>query len=465
MAPERGNITGLTRFMNIPSNPPMPRRWLERGAGHRNPQPTECQRCRLTVHPRLSLVFGALSSPVLLSLAVFLNTPCSQAQSGPPAPGHRSSLRDEWVDADTGHRVVRLSRLPGTSQSFYFHQNAFTAKGDKMVFENSAPGGTNRLFVFDWSTRESRPLTETGVRGGVVAPAGRRVYYQRLGGLYSTHLDTLETKFIGRLPPRGSAATVNADETLVAGTFTEPGGPTIDTSGPKSAWFDKVFEAKRTQDLYTVEIATGKTNAFYRYEGWLNHLQFSPSAPQLLMFCHEGPWHKLDRIWLIHTDGSGLCLVHRRTVPMEIAGHEFWGPVGKTIWFDLQVPRGEKFFLAGMDLATGHETRYPLERDQWSVHFNVTRDGRLFAGDGGAPNMVAHATNGKWLWLFTPQAEGTLRAEHLVDMRQHSYGLEPNVNFTPDGKWVVFRGNFDGSSQVYAVEVAKAGAAPSRATK
>ena len=34
---------------------------------------------------------------------------------------------------------------------------------------------------------------------------------------------------------------------------------------------------------------------------------------------------------------------------------------------------------------------------------------------------------------------------------------EPNVQFTPDGKWIVFRGNFDdGDAQVYAVEVAKA---------
>jgi len=44
------------------------------------------------------------------------------------------NLRDEWVDSETGHRVVRLSRLPGSSSSFYFHQNAFTAEGDKMVF-------------------------------------------------------------------------------------------------------------------------------------------------------------------------------------------------------------------------------------------------------------------------------------------------------------------------------------------
>ena len=70
--------------------------------------------------------------------------------------------------------------------------------------------------------------------------------------------------------------------------------------------------------------------------------------------------------------------------------------------------------------------------------------------------MVARARNGKWLYLFTPQTIGTLKAEKLVNLAKHNYNLEPNVNFTPDGKWIVFRGNFDGSAQVYAVEVAKA---------
>jgi oligogalacturonide lyase len=258
-----------------------------------------------------------------------------------------------------------------------------------------------------------------------------------------------------RLPGRGGPGTINADDTLAAGTFTEPGGPRIDRSGPRSGWFDKIFDAHQPQWLYTLDTETAKTNAFYRYEGWLNHLQFSPTDPKLLLFCHEGPWHKVDRIWLIHTDGSGLRSVHPRTVPMEIAGHEFWSWEGKTVWFDLQVPRSETFFVAGVDVKSGKETRYSVERDQWSVHFNISRDGKLFAGDGGAPNMVAHATNGKWIWLFTPQTNGTMRAEQLVNMHEHDYSLEPNVNFTPDAKWIVFRGNFDGSRQVYAVEVAK----------
>ena len=60
----------------------------------------------------------------------------------------------------------------------------------------------------------------------------------------------------------------------------------------------------------------------------------------MLMFCHEGPWHKIDRIWTIRTDGSNKSLIHTRTMAMEIAGHEFFGPRRKTIlWYDLQTPR------------------------------------------------------------------------------------------------------------------------------
>ena len=40
----------------------------------------------------------------------------------------------EWIEPATGHRVVRLSREPGTA-SFYFHQNGYTEAGDKLVVE------------------------------------------------------------------------------------------------------------------------------------------------------------------------------------------------------------------------------------------------------------------------------------------------------------------------------------------
>jgi hypothetical protein len=42
----------------------------------------------------------------------------------------------------------------------------------------------------------------------------------------------------------------------------------------------------------------------------------------------------------------------------------------------------------------------------------------------------------------------------LVNLAHHDYSLEPNVTFTPDGHWIVFRSNMFGPTQVFAVEVA-----------
>src|SRR5215471_8513044 len=43
----------------------------------------------------------------------------------------------DWIDRATGHRVIRLSGDDGGS-SLYFHQNAYTPKGDKFVFNTRA---------------------------------------------------------------------------------------------------------------------------------------------------------------------------------------------------------------------------------------------------------------------------------------------------------------------------------------
>jgi oligogalacturonide lyase len=50
---------------------------------------------------------------------------------------------------------------------------------------------------------------------------------------------------------------------------------------------------------------------------------------------------------------------------------------------------------------------------------------------------------------------GVFHAERLVNMSKHNYHLEPNVQFTPDGRWIVFRSNMFGPTQVYEVEIAK----------
>jgi oligogalacturonide lyase len=374
----------------------------------------------------------------------------------------------EWIEPATGHKVIRLSTEPG-SASFYFHQNAYTANGDKLVF--ATPTG---LSAINLPTRKIEQIVDGRADQVVVGRNSRQVFYVKERVVYATDIDTHATREIAKLPPdfrRGSGLAVNADETLLAGSFVK-GGQETNASPPSEeqsqmlppdmrpplARMDGRLEirwaARLPMALFTISIKSGEIKTFHPSNDWLNHVQFSPTDPTLIMFCHEGPWHKVDRIWTIRTDGSDLRKIHARTMDMEIAGHEFFSADGKIIWFDLQTPKGKEFWLAGVVLATGEKIRYQVQRDQWSVHYNVSRDGKWFSGDGGGPNSVAAPGNGQWLYLFTPE-DGVLKAERLVDLAKHNYYLEPNATFTPDGKWIIFRSNMHGHSQVYAVEVAK----------
>jgi oligogalacturonide lyase len=307
----------------------------------------------------------------------------------------------------------------------------------------------------------------------IVSRNSRTVYYLRhTNGIltaYSTQLDTHDTREIGRVPGGGSALAVNANDTLLAGSFAVGGDhfpkPATESKGD---WMLRRLKGHQKMALYTLDIKTGKLKTFNSSTEWLNHVQFSPTDPNLILFCHEGPWQLVDRIWTIHTDGTGLQLIHSRTMQMEIAGHEFFSPDGKYIWYDLQTPKGEDFWLAGYEIATGKRVWYHMQRNEWSIHFNVTRDGTLFAGDGGDSGQVAHAPDGRWLYLFHPRLNdgqtkadsknmiqtGVFDSEKLVNMERQDYSLEPNVNFSPDGKWIVFRSKMFDAEYVLVVEVA-----------
>ncbi len=393
------------------------------------------------------------------------------AQTDPPK---------SWIDPDTGHRVLRLTDEPA-SASLYFNQNGYTPDGKKLVF--TTPSG---ISTFDFERRAVQQVVTGPVRIIEVGHKTASVFYTKGNTVFVTNIDSGATREIGRIAERGSAVTVNADETLLAGTYTEAVGPSgntyaapvraaqseqphpLDQPANKGQMMEERLAAHIPMGMFVMSTSTGKVTTIHKSTDWLNHLLFSPTDPTLLMFCHEGPWHKVDRIWTIRTDGSQITKVHTRTMSMEIFGHEFWSADGKTIWYDLQTPRGEDFWLAAYSVDTGDRAWYHLQRDEWSIHFNATRDGKLICGDGGDPGQVAHARNGQWIYLFRPELTanlgsasnglvqpGILHSEKLVNMQKHQYKLEPNVSFSPDSNWVIFRSNMFGPTYVFAVEVQK----------
>ena len=407
-----------------------------------------------------------------------------------PKKNLREPLPKEWIDADTGHRVVRLTDDAGGS-TLYFHDNAFSPEGDTLML--NTPNGIAIVDVAKIGTSGAQlAIVASRARAGYVARRTREIYYDGSGSgtVTAVNIDTRRTRDV-----RYARGIVNADETLSVvknGNASDPDGTYArPPTRPLVPQLQRMFPGKKMDELtpdqqFSVtkedglaaralnptlqsfvftNLETGESRETGFQYGDLNHLQFNPVNPNLLLYCHEGTWHELDRTWTIRTDGTQMQLMHRRAMDMEINGHEWWSWDGKTVWFDLQTPRSQDFWIAGVNMETGKETRYHLERGWWGVHFNSSRDDTLFASDGGDASQVAYATDGMWINLLRVQPPGsnaTMTREKLVDMSRHNYvtgrgGLEPNVHITPDKKWVVFTGQFaQGQRHVYAVEIEKA---------
>jgi len=382
-----------------------------------------------------------------------------------------------WIDPDTGHRVIRLTNEPG-SASFYFNVNAYTPDGREMAY-TTADGA---IGVVDLATLATRIAVPGPVRAVVVGRKTPRVFYLKPAenALYATNLDTGETQKLAVLQRSGSVITINADETLAAGTRTLAGGAerrfvTGDSRGLVQAVDKNEMMARRLaerlpMEMFTIDLRTGAENVILKATDWLNHLQFSPVDPALLMYCHEGSGWRVDRIWTIRTDGTQNTMIpdepgRNRILETELAGHEWWSPDGRTIYVDLHLLKGEVGFLASYNLDTRKHTWYHYEQNEWAIHYNLSPDGTVFCGDGsGRPGAG-------WIFLFHPQRipddqtlgtdliqGGVLKSERLCNMSKHNFRLEPNVSFTPDQKYVVFRSDMFGPTYAFAVEVAKAGA-------
>src|SRR5689334_11648707 len=95
--------------------------------------------------PTLRRQAKAFASAALLHSCLFLIgvSHSALAQEEPPT---------DWVEPATGHRVVRLSREPG-SQSLYFHQNPYSANGKKLIFTNR-----HGIAVANLETREIKQV-------------------------------------------------------------------------------------------------------------------------------------------------------------------------------------------------------------------------------------------------------------------------------------------------------------------
>ncbi|KAK0360105.1 hypothetical protein LTR94_028615, partial [Friedmanniomyces endolithicus] len=229
----------------------------------------------------------------------------------------------EWIDQKTGRRVRRVSPDAGGGKP-YFYKNMFLPGGDLMVI--STPQGISLVNLADWSLSVLVPEANADLM--FTGRAGRNVYYSvtepgdgqlmdRAKTVFVIDVDTRQTRKVGQIP-NGQINSVNADETLLLGFVAYESQPLQpDVPDPRNRRFDQAeyaangpdgkplnfarakgvrmlqrWAARYPMEIFVLDLKTGERRVIHSTNEWIGHTQFSPTDPQQIIFCHEGPWHR-----------------------------------------------------------------------------------------------------------------------------------------------------------------------------
>jgi oligogalacturonide lyase len=368
----------------------------------------------------------------------------------------------EYQDSYSGRTVRRLTDYLGHSHHFYFTDPGFFNADRSLVFVSQRENASN-FFRYDLEDGRITQLTDLSVRQriyGCVSAATQRLYFWSDNDLTEIDLVSLEERVVwraeGPLPPMGRPSPTADGRYLVAQLMErpEPRGAAVSYSYSR---FVEFFEAKPHTQIVRVDIESGQMEVIHEDRRYMGHLNTSPRRPELMTFCHEGPWARIDqRIWGLNV-ASGECWPIRDQSDAPAAseqgyciGHEYWFADGERVGYHGKPRKGRGDHIFGH---LRYDNSEPVE-----VHFNYA-SGHFHSLDESL--MVGDGTNVRgprpFIQLFrwdevTQQYVGPkILAMHRSTFNdQHAH---PHPHFTPDGRYVLYTSDLTSYSNMYLVEV------------
>jgi len=382
-------------------------------------------------------------------------------------PKHYPSEIKKFNDPITGRLIWQLTQNARNGH-FYFTENSFVDNDEEIYFtsDRDTPGCPN-MFHMDLCTGEITRKTyftgESKLNKPSKTPDGGFLLYNVDNKLVLHETKTDKQEVIYTVPEgwRPGRCTMNCDETLVAILQCEI--PPARDSGEYATSYpcedDFHYRYKRHR-IDVIEVKTGKTYNV-RYDTHLGgHLQFSPVDPNMMMFCHEGPWHLVkQRIWLLHAKTGEIRPVYRQGAN-DCVGHEFWTRNGR-IFFDNRGPnhdgtistdktqmiikeKVDTGLLPIVGLADANcKILRTIELQNYCNHYHATTDEELLVGDDVDDLLLIDISGEKPVT--------TVLTRHSTSWVNQGAHCHPTFGWKD--KRIIYTTDCTGSPQIYMLEI------------
>ncbi|MCG3181033.1 MAG: Oligogalacturonate lyase [Phycisphaerae bacterium] len=353
-------------------------------------------------------------------------------------------------DSQTGVAIERITDDVANTYYPYFTQPIVSADANFVLLASDRAGAW-QLFVRDMAGRRIVQLTDArGVRasGACMDPVRGRVYYFADRELRGVGLDGSGDRAIYACPAgyRPGILSVSSCGRYLAFAYVEDLPVSTQTGKIYSDMAERLYQRPRSV-LMRVDVTDGRAQALFGECRWYSHVSIDPTDADCVLFCHEGAWHLVQRMWVARADTQEVRPLIAQKRLLERSGHEYFTDRGVVV--------------------TQYAVRDDPRTNAWR-HANilVEPDGsneRRFWYDGVQPMHVqtSHAADARMIGDCGPRKdweqkgpEGWLSLIRLADGRsgmtplcRHSTGWldqksHPHPVFWPGDEFVLF--NSDG---------------------
>ncbi len=359
------------------------------------------------------------------------------------------------ADPDTGAEVTRLTDDQGDTIFPYFTQVLFADGGEGLLLSSNRTGAW-QAYLLRLATGKLVQLTDEpdGIschtstvlptRGACGVIAGREVKRVPLdGGPAETIYETPEGFRASILAPTadGSSVTFAYSERLNLSTY----------SGVM--YSDMLEHLYRRPACVVTRVNTDGSGcaALWGEREWISHVNVSPTDPDLVCFCHEGPWHLVQRLWMVRASTHEVWPVLLQRRYLDASGHEYFTASGRLVtqWSTRETPSASArvCYNAICDPSGGNVQMHRYDGPNPS-HIQTSPDETLLVGDTCLMPELPDGRN--FMCLVRHEGERAIKqplCRHDTSwVTQHSH---PHPIFTPDGASVVFNSDRGGRSNVY----------------
>ncbi len=358
----------------------------------------------------------------------------------------------EITDKKTGVSIRQLTNYKGNSHHFYFTNPGWFGNGQKLLFSSDRNNRTN-LFAIDLNDYTIQQLTdlepfplpnEIEFFSAFKNPVKDEVFFWYNMDLISLDLNTLEASTIYKLDSgwKNSMTSCSADGEYVYFSTSEDLSDLFEVDVLRGyVGFEETWEAKPQSKIIRVATDGSGSEVIFEEKYWIGHVNTSPKRSDLITFCHEGPWGKVDnRIWGLNVETKEVWKIRPRSHEGERVGHEYWYADGETIGYHGTRKDGSAF-LGHIRYDNTNQAEVNFSEHTGHIHSN---DKTLIVGDGGGVIKL-------WKWNGRTYDGPRILCEHNSSMKtQHSH---PHPRFNAEGNKVIYTSDISGYCNIYLVDI------------